>query len=263
MSLETLFLLTSQAIIGNMLSVQHLHKSFGGIKAVNDCSFEIKPHQITALIGPNGAGKTTVFNLISGFLKPDSGSVWLENHNLSKLEPEQIAQLGLARVFQQNRLFSNLSVQENLLLALQENDANLFSSIQNGPTIAIQEQDQIKEMLQFVGLPPHYRHTLTSELSFGQKRLVELARTLLRNHSLLLLDEPLAGVTPKLRIEIRKILEKLREQNETILLIEHDMTFTLSVSDHIIVMDEGRVIAEGKPNEIKNNPKVLEAYLGD
>jgi branched-chain amino acid transport system ATP-binding protein/neutral amino acid transport system ATP-binding protein len=245
-----------------MLTCLHLKKYFGGIKAVDDCSFEVKEKTITALIGPNGAGKSTVFNLISGILKPDSGEIIFDNQNITNFSVEKISNLGISRLFQQTRLFNNLTVKENLLLALDNEDAKLYSLFLSREKISKEKENKIREMLKLVDME-NFENTLARDLSYGQKRLLELSRTILNPHKFLMLDEPVTGVTPKLRKKIAEILIKLKNQEETILLIEHDMNFTLKISDDIIVMEKGKVIARGKPEEIKENPKVLKSYLGE
>jgi len=267
-------------------------KHFGGVKAVDGCNFEIKENLITALIGPNGAGKSTVFNLISGLLKTDGGKILFKiqdtRYNFQKnsksqilnpktknlkngyvditnLSPEKISNLGISRLFQQSRLFNNLSVKDNLLLAIDNNDTKFWRSFfQPVPSKARDPvaHGKVDNILELTNLTK-FKNTLARDLSYGQKRLVELGRTILNPHTFLILDEPVAGVNPKLRQKISEILQSLKARGETILLIEHDMNFTFGLADRVIVMDEGKVIAQGKPVEIKNNPKVLEAYLGE
>lgn len=245
-----------------ILEVKKLKKYFGGVKAVDDCNFEIEKGQIAALIGPNGAGKSTVFNLISGIVKVDSGNIIFNNRDIVNLSPDKISNLGFSRIFQQSSLFNNLTVEDNLLLAFDNEDTKFWKNLLglNKPTKI--KKDRIKEMLDLVDMEK-FRKQTTRDLSFGQKRLIELIRAIINPHSILMLDEPVAGVNPKLREKISKILLKLKEEGETILLIEHDMDFTLGIADKVIVLEKGTVIAEGTPEHIKNNKKVLEAYLGE
>ncbi|MFH1457271.1 MAG: ABC transporter ATP-binding protein [Patescibacteria group bacterium] len=239
-----------------------IKKHFGGVKAVDGCNFEIEKGKITALIGPNGAGKSTVFNLISGILKTDAGKIIFDGKQINNLTPEKISNLGISRLFQQTKLFNNLSIKDNLLLALDNSDTKFWFNFFRKNKTSQDKEKKIKEILGLVGMEK-FINKLARDLSYGQKRLIEIAMTILNPHSFLMLDEPVAGINPKLRQTIIDILKKLKSDGETILLIEHDMNFTLNVSDWVIVMDEGKVIAEGKPDEIKNNPKVLEAYLGE
>jgi len=245
-----------------MLKIKNLKKYFGGVKAVDNCSFEVKKNTITALIGPNGSGKTTVFNLISQVIDEDSGKIIFNKTDITNFSPEGVSNIGVSRLFQKTQLFDNLTVKENLLLALDNEDTKLWKNLIGKNKITKEKEEKIKNMLKLVEME-EFENTLGRELSYGQKRLVELARTILNPHKFLILDEPVAGVNPKLRKEIGKILIKLKNQGETILLIEHDMNFALNIVDDVIVLDEGKVIAEGKPKQIKNNPKVLEAYLGE
>ncbi|MDD5163161.1 MAG: ABC transporter ATP-binding protein [Candidatus ainarchaeum sp.] len=245
-----------------MLSIQNLHKRFGGVKAVDDCSFQVKEGTITALIGPNGSGKTTVFNLVCGVLQPDSGKIVFSGKQISKLKPETISNLGISRLFQQARLFGNITVRENLLLAFDNEDTKFWKNFFGMNPVAKQKEEKVSEVLKTIGMEK-FENKQAKELSYGQKRLVELARAMINPHKLLMLDEPVAGVNPKLRREIAELLLKLKKQGETVFLIEHDMNFTLGVADNVVVMDEGKVIAEGTPQKIKDNTRVLEAYLGE
>jgi branched-chain amino acid transport system ATP-binding protein len=245
-----------------MLEVKNLKKYYGGIKAVDGCSFKIKENQITGLIGPNGAGKSTLYNLISGFEKEDSGKIFFLGEDISDYLPEKVANLGLSRVFQKSRLFNNLTVYENLKVSLQEDNSKFFKSLITSPSLTKEEEKRVEDILKLFKIT-HVRDQKCEELSFGQKRLVELARSILKKHKLLILDEPVAGVHPNVRNEIMDILKLLKKKGETILLIEHDMFFTFKVCDEVIVLEKGKVIAQGKPKDIKNNKRVLEAYLGD
>ncbi len=245
-----------------MLEIKNLKKYFGGIKAVDGCSFKLSDNKITALIGPNGAGKSTVFNLISGFEKKDKGKIFLSSQDITELKPYQISKLGLSRVFQKSRLFNNLTVKENLLISINKDNTQFWNNLLYPNKNKKLFEEKITDVLKLLNITKMKNH-IAGDLSFGQKRLVELARAIILPHKILILDEPVAGVNPKIRKDIMKILSILKKQGETILLIEHDMYFTLNISDHIIVMDEGKVIAEGTPAQIKKNKKVLEAYLGD
>jgi len=244
-----------------MLKLQNLSKSFGGIKAVNNCSLAIKENSITALIGPNGSGKTTLFNLVSAILKKDGGETYFNKQEITNLQTYEISNLGVSRLFQQSRLFDNLSVKENLQLALNNEDTKFLKSLTKHK-ISKEDNQKIQNISKLVGIDS-FMNKQAKNLSYGQKRLVEITRTILKPHKILLLDEPVAGVNPKLKKEIIKIILNLKKQGETIFFIEHDLNFTLSIADNIIVMDGGMIIAQGNPRKIKNNPKVIEAYLGE
>lgn len=226
-----------------MLVIKNISKSFGGVKAVNRCSFEVKKNTITSLIGPNGAGKTTVFNIISGLAKPDFGAIKLMYKNITGMQPYKIAQAGISRTFQLTKVFRNMTTRDNLLIAKKTNE------------------EEIKKVLESVYFNKPL-DTIAGELSYGQQRLLELARALLMPHSLLMLDEPTAGVNPKIRQELKSILKNLKKEGKTVLLIEHDMDFVMDISDFVIVLNEGKVLREGKPKDIVRDKRVLEAYLG-
>lgn len=245
-----------------MLKIQNLSKHFGGVKAVNSCSFDIKENNITALIGPNGSGKSTVFNLISGIMKEDSGKIIFNKTDMTHFSPEAVSNAGISRLFQKSQLFENLTVKENLLLAIDNEDTKFWKNLFGKNKTTKEKEKKVKEILKLVEMES-FSNKLGRELSFGQKRLIEIARTILNPHKLLMLDEPVAGVNPKLRKKISEILLDLKQKGATILLIEHDMNFALNLADEVIVLDEGKVIAKGTPKQIKNNKKVLEAYLGE
>lgn len=244
-----------------MLSISKLTKFFGGIKAVDDCSFDVPSKTITSLIGPNGAGKTTVFNLVSGMMEPDDGRIVFDGHDVSDWTAWRRSRLGLSRTFQLSRLFRNLSIEDNLLLALRQDDDRFFSMLWRGALERKSEHEAVRSMMKFIGLEKD-PHAPVTELSYGQTKLFDLCRALLNPHTFLMLDEPVAGVNPVLREQFKKILRDLREKGETILLIEHDMDFVRSVSDHVIVMDQGKLLAQGSTETVLKDEKVLEAYLG-
>jgi ABC-type branched-subunit amino acid transport system ATPase component len=245
-----------------MLSAIHLSKNFGGVMAVRDCDFEVKQGKITALIGPNGSGKSTFFNLVSGILKPSSGRIIFNDTDITGMRINKISNLGISRVFQQSRIFNNLSVEDNLILACDNEDTKFFKNLIFSKKGIKEKKEKAKEMLKLVGME-EFKDRKAGELSFGQKRLIEISRAVLNPHKLLMLDEPVAGVTPPLREKIADFLINLNKKGETILLIEHDMLFTFKIAQWIIVLDQGRVIAQGKPEEIKKDERVLEAYFGE
>lgn len=245
-----------------MLKIKNLEKYFGGVRAVDGCSFKIEESSVTALIGPNGSGKSTMFNLISGILKADSGKIIFKKKDITNFKPEQVSNIGISRLFQQTKLFNNLTVKENLLLAFDNEDTKFWKNLFGKNKTTKGKRETIKEMLKLINMDK-FENRRARNLSYGQKRLIEIVRTILNPHQLLMLDEPVAGVNPKLRKEISRLLLKLKKHGATILIIEHDMNFALKIADRVIVVDEGRVIAEGTPKQIKNNPKVLDAYLGE
>ena len=228
---------------GSILTVKNLNKHFGGVYAVHECTLDVKRGTITSIIGPNGAGKTTLFNLICGLISPDSGNVWFDGHKITRLATHLIAQTGISRTFQQARLFKNMTVKENLIIATPVKDSD------------------IRAILKQVRFPLKVE-TRASELSYGQMRLIEIARALLKPHKLLMLDEPTAGVNPKVRQELKAILLQLKASGHSILLIEHDMEFVMSLSDEVIVMAEGTVLTRGTPQKVQTDKRVLEVYLG-
>jgi len=240
-----------------MLKINEATKSFAGIVAVDKCSFEIKQGTISALIGPNGAGKTTMFNCISHICHIDSGQIFYNNHRLDLMPTHKIARLGIGRSFQITRTLDQLSVTENLVLHTAGGiGSHLFHQ-------DITNENRIKacEVMEFLGIST-LADVDMGELSFGQKKLLDLGAVLMADPDLILLDEPAAGVNLRLLEDIINKLVILKNQGKTILLIEHNMDLVMGISDEVIVMSAGNVIAQGKPSEIQNNTEVLEAYLG-
>lgn len=244
-----------------MLELKNVSKFFGGVQAVKNCSFKIEENHITALIGPNGAGKTTVFNLVSGFFNPDEGEIIFQNKTINNIPIWKRSRDGISRTFQLSRLFRNLTIGDNLLLAVRENDDQFWKMFFYEAQSDAKEKNRIVEMMNFVGLKKD-QSTIATDLSYGQQKLFDLARALLNQHTFLMLDEPVAGVNPVLREEFKKILKNLKAKGETLFVIEHDMDFVRSIADYVIVMDQGCVLAEGQPEKVLSDPKVLEAYLG-
>ncbi|MFS8665429.1 MAG: ABC transporter ATP-binding protein [Limnochordales bacterium] len=251
----------SQAI----LEVRNLVKEFGGIRAVDDCSFDVRAGSITGLIGPNGAGKTTAFNMVTGFIRPDKGEIRFRGQRIDHLPPHVIFRQGIARTFQIPRELRLMTVLENLMLVpLHQGGEGLWQSWFLPGRVRVQEEQIYRravEVLEFVQLI-HLRDELAANLSVGQKKLLELARVLMADPDLILLDEPAAGVNPTLMKKLAGYVRTLRDQGKTFLLVEHNMDLIADLCDWVIVMNNGRPLVEGKPHEVREHPEVLEAYLG-
>lgn len=248
-----------------MLSVRDVKKSFGGVEALKGCSLTVEKGTITGLIGPNGAGKTTLFNVISGLYRPDQGEILFEGKRIDGLSPFQIARQGLLRTFQISRGLKRMTVLENLMVYGQgqsgENLPNLWlrwKEVKNQERTLREKALRILEFLNLIEL----RDAYAQELSGGQKKLLELARVLMADPRIILLDEPGAGVNPTLMKEIVARILRLKEEGMTFLLIEHDMDLVLSLCHPVIVLTEGKKLTEGPFEEIRKDPRVLEAYLG-
>jgi len=249
-----------------LLRVSGLSKSFGGLQAVNHCSFDVRAGSITALIGPNGAGKTTIFSLISGFLRPDSGRVLLDGEDVTGLPPHRVFRRGLCRTFQIPREHGSMTVLENLMLVPPDQLGERFwNPLLRPRAVRVQERairEKAQEVLEFLTLT-HLRDEYAANLSGGQKKLLELARTLMADPRIVLLDEPAAGVNPSLMARIReKIVQLNAERGITFLLIEHDIPLVMGLCDPVIVLNQGTKLAEGPPSIVRSDPRVLEAYLG-
>ncbi len=247
-----------------ILVVDHIKRSFGGLQAVNVEHLEIQRHTVTSLIGPNGAGKTTLFNLLTGFDKPDSGSWYLDGGTLVGVPAFRVARRGMVRTFQLTRSLSRLTVMENLLLAAKGNPGESFLGALSrwrwqGPEMANTERATV--LLQRYGLRD-MANEYAGSLSGGQRKLLEMARALMVEPELIMLDEPMAGVNPALTQSLLKHITGLRDRGKTVVFIEHDMDVIQEISDWVVVMSEGRVIAEGPPSHIAANQVVIDAYLG-
>jgi branched-chain amino acid transport system ATP-binding protein len=250
----------------DILQVADVTKTFGGLRAVNDCSLAVRRGTITGLIGPNGAGKTTLFNLVTGFLRPDAGQIRFDAERVDQLPPYEIFRRGLVRTFQVPRELGAMTVLENLAVVPKHQlGENIWNAWFRPGAVRQQEYaivDKAVEVLAYVDLLP-LRDAYAANLSGGQKKLLELARTLMVDPQLILLDEPGAGVNPTLMKRLVGYIENLCEaRGITFLVIEHDMDLVARLCDPVIVMSEGAVIAEGSPEEVRANPLVLEAYLG-
>ena len=250
----------------SLLALERVDKVFGGLRAVREVSFTVEPRAIFGLIGPNGAGKTTIFNVITGVYRPDGGRVLFDGQSVGGLDPASIATLGVARTFQNIRLFRAMTVEENVMVAGHKlHKAGLFSAIVRDAAYAEDERalaGRARELLEVLGLSQHIGDVAGS-LPYGSQRRLEIARALMLAPKVLLLDEPAAGMNSAEAFELERQIRFLRDElGVTIVLVEHNMSVVMSVCDRIHVVDHGETIAEGSPAEIKVHPRVLAAYLG-
>ena len=248
-----------------ILETKGVTKTFGGIRAVDGCTLAIRAGEITGLIGPNGAGKTTLFNIIAGLYAPETGSISLRGERIDGKPPFEIVQKGIVKTFQIPREFRNLTVLENLMVAAPGHPGEHPLSALIGWRRVWDREDEIRkkalEVLSLVELD-RLADAYANELSGGQKKLLELARTLMVDPKVVLLDEPVAGVNPTLTGKLLRTIEELRDKGSTFFMIEHDMDVVMKRCDHVIAMHQGRPIAEGKPEDVRQNERVMEAYLG-
>ena len=249
----------------NLISVNNLKKSFGGLKAVDVQELFFKEGELTSIIGPNGAGKTTFFDLISGFQNADSGSIFLKDKDISNAQPYKIARMGMVRTFQLTKVFDRMTVMENLLFSGSniKNDSFLRSFIKLNSQKLYENnlREKANEIMNDLNIG-HMANSYARELSGGQKKLLELARSIINEPEILLLDEPLAGVNPKLAEDILSLITKLSDSGITIVMVEHNIEAVMKISERIVVLAEGSLIADGIPNEIRTDNNVIEAYLG-
>jgi len=243
-----------------LLDVRDVAHAFGGVRAVDGATFDVEAGSITGLIGPNGAGKSTLFNCISGFLRPRSGRVSMDARRIDRLPAHRIARAGLVRTFQTPRALIRMTVAENVMLATPRHPGERLGRL--GRPREREAEARAAELLALVGLDGHAQ-ALAGTLSGGQRKLLDLIRALMAEPRLLLLDEPMAGVNPTTRVQLLQHIRDLRDRDGiTLLIVEHDLDFIMGASDRVIVMNDGRVIADGTPEEVRGDERVVDAYLG-
>ncbi len=247
-----------------VLHVEGLTRSFGGFRAVSNLTFHVEPREILGLVGPNGAGKTTTFNLITGFLRPTAGRVWFQGVEVTGLPPHRLARLGLVRTFQQTRVFSRLTVEDNIRLALHRHEPGGLRRTLWGPAPgeAAALQRRLDEILEFAGLQ-HARRRRAEELPYGEQRILGVAMALAVDPVLLLLDEPLAGMNAAEAEAAIQLVRAIRDRGVTVLIIDHHMETLMRHCDRLVVLHHGEKLAEGRPEEIRRHPEVVRVYLGE
>ena len=250
----------------SLLDVQNVTKTFGGLTAVNDVTFQVPERSIISVIGPNGAGKTTFFNLITGIYTPDTGTIRLDGQELIGLHPDQVVEAGIGRTFQNIRLFPSMTAEENIMLGRGVRlKSGYWDAVLRSGKFRHDEQeaaDTARLMLDFVGLS-RWRNELSTSLPYGDQRKLEIARALATTPKLILLDEPAAGMNPRETEDLKALIRAIRDElGVTVVLIEHDMRLVMTLSESITVLNYGSKLSEGLPHEVRNDPAVMEAYLG-
>ncbi len=250
----------------SFFETQNLNHNFGGVQAIKELSFSADQHQITAIIGPNGAGKTTLFNLISGVFKPAAGEIIFKGQSITGIKPFKLARIGIRRTFQNIKLFASMTVLENVAVGAAMEGKNSFSAAMLKLPIASKENAAMLgkafKALEFVGLSSD-AYSYAIDLPYGKQKLVEIARAIVAKPDLLLLDEPAAGLNHTETNFVAQLIVKLKEQGITVLVVEHDMELIMNISDKIVVLDHGALIATGTPREVQSNPEVIKIYLGE
>ncbi len=249
----------------NILSIKGISISFGGLKALSDVNIDVKKNTVQGIIGPNGAGKSTLFNVITGLIKPNSGAISLDGSKLGHVKAHQLVPLGISRTFQNIRLFKEMTVLDNVLIGQHVHSPTpILSILLNGKKSREYENKSIEKAiaaLEFMGIEDK-KDEIVKNLAYGQQRLVEFARALAAEPKIIMLDEPAAGMNPTEKLNLLSIIGKLREEGYTLILIEHDMKLVMNICDYISVLDHGKIISQGKPEEVRKNPDVISAYLG-
>jgi branched-chain amino acid transport system ATP-binding protein len=247
-----------------MLRVEGLTKWFGGVRALDRCSFAVSPNTITAIIGPNGAGKTTLFDIVNGFISSDAGRVYFREMDISGLPPHAVARLGIARTFQLVRLYKDLSVVDNLLLSRWSSAIPLLikSLLSLSGNLSVENRfiGKIRPLIEKVGLIDK-RYSMAGELSYGQQKVLEIARAIVADPILFLFDEPAAGLDSSVKLNVMNLMRSLKKGEKTVILIEHDLGFVRELCDEVVVLDQGAPIFIGKPESLSGDPRVREKYL--